>query len=153
MNKFELKIPPVAVFLIVALMMSYMKKNMLFAHVSLPFAWVVFLACFIIATVIALSGVREFRRAQTTVNPVKPETASSIVDSGIFSYTRNPMYLGLFIFLFGIGYWQQNWISLAMSYCFVLYMNHFQIKPEERALERIFGAEYVDYKQRVRRWV
>ncbi|MGF1698016.1 isoprenylcysteine carboxylmethyltransferase family protein [Vibrio lamellibrachiae] len=153
MNKFELKIPPVAVFLIVALMMSYMKKSMLFAHVYLPLAWVVFLSCFIIATVIALSGVREFRRAQTTVNPVKPETASSIVDSGIFSYTRNPMYLGLFIFLFGIGYWQQNWISLAMSYSFVLYMNHFQIKPEERALEKIFGAEYMDYKQRVRRWV
>ncbi|OIQ24580.1 isoprenylcysteine carboxylmethyltransferase family protein [uncultured Vibrio sp.] len=153
MEKLELKIPPVAVFLIAVLMMSYIAKNMPFADLRLPLSGTVFLACLIVSSIVALSGVKEFRRVKTTVNPVKPETASQVVDSGIFAHTRNPMYLGLFILLFGIGYWQQNGLSLAVSFGFIWYMNRFQIAAEERALETLFGIDYVEYKQRVRRWV
>ncbi|MEZ9229851.1 isoprenylcysteine carboxylmethyltransferase family protein [Vibrio amylolyticus] len=153
MEKLELKIPPVAVFLIVVLMMSYMAKNMQFAGVHSPFSGLVLLACLALSSFIALSGVREFRHAETTVNPVKPDTATTVVDSGVFSRTRNPMYLGLFICLFGIGYWLQNGLSLLMSFSFIWYMNRFQISVEERALEKRFGVAYVEYKQRVRRWI
>ncbi|WGV99185.1 isoprenylcysteine carboxylmethyltransferase family protein [Vibrio sp. YMD68] len=153
MDRLELKIPPVAVFVIVILLMNFAAENLMFAHIIFPFTWLVFLVCFIASGIVGLLGIREFRRVKTTVNPVKPETASLVVNSGIFAYTRNPMYLGLFILLFGVGYWLQNGLSLSLSVFFIVYMNRFQIQPEEKALERLFGAEYVDYKQSVRRWI
>ncbi|MFA0071651.1 isoprenylcysteine carboxylmethyltransferase family protein, partial [Vibrio breoganii] len=91
--------------------------------------------------VVGLAGIWEFRKQKTTVNPIKVETASTVVDSGIFGYTRNPMYLGLFILLLCFGYFFQNIFSVLLSFGFVIYMNQFQIKPEERALEQLFGAE------------
>lgn len=63
------------------------------------------------------------------------------------------MYLGLFVLLFGYAYWQQNLLAIVFSFGFIVYMNRFQILPEERALEALFGSQYLDYKQRVRRWI
>jgi protein-S-isoprenylcysteine O-methyltransferase Ste14 len=83
----------------------------------------------------AISGGISFRMAKTTVNPLKPETASSLVTSGVFKYSRNPMYVGLAI----IG--------------FIAYIQRFQIVPEERAMVKLFGAEFSAYQSRVRRWL
>ncbi|MDA0147470.1 methyltransferase family protein [Vibrio sp. LaRot3] len=153
MTFLERKIPPVALFLILALAMVKLDHMLMGFEVSLPLPMVIFALVVVIATVIGLAGVFEFRKAKTTVNPVKVEQASSVVDSGIFSYTRNPMYLGLVMVLFGLAYWQQNIVCFVMPLVFIFYMNKFQIEPEERALEMLFGAEYLDYKQRVRRWI
>ncbi|WP_260258549.1 methyltransferase family protein [Vibrio intestinalis] len=153
MTFLERKIPPVALFLILALAMVKLDHVLMGFEVSLPLPIVIFTLVVLIATVIGLSGVFEFRKAKTTVNPVKVEQATTVVDSGIFAYTRNPMYLGLVMVLFGLAYWQQNIICFAMPLLFIVYMNRFQIEPEERALENLFGAEYLDYKQRVRRWI
>lgn len=153
MDKLERKIPPVALFVLFVVAINYLSHEFLAFRVSLPLAGAVFLICFIVAGLVGLAGVYEFRRAQTTVNPIKVDEASTIVDSGIFSFTRNPMYLGLFLLLFGYAYWQQNVLAILFSFAFIMYMNRFQILPEERALEMLFGAKYVDYKQRVRRWI
>lgn len=153
MDTLERKIPPVALFVLFVVMINHISHEFQLFTADLPLNGIVFVMCFLFAGVVGLSGVYEFRRAQTTVNPVKVDNASSVVDSGIFSYTRNPMYLGLFVLLFGFAYWQQNLLSMGFSFTFVLYMNRFQIKPEEQALESLFGAEYLDYKQRVRRWI
>lgn len=153
MDRLERKIPPVALFVLFVVMINHISHEFQLFKADLPLSGVVFVMCFLFAGVVGLSGVYEFRRAQTTVNPVKVDNASSVVDSGIFSYTRNPMYLGLFVLLFGFAYWQQNLLSVVFSFTFVLYMNRFQIQPEEQALESLFGAEYLDYKQRVRRWI
>lgn len=153
MDKLERKIPPVALFVLFVVAINHLSHEFLAFSVSLPLGWLVFGACFVIAGFVGLAGVYEFRRAQTTVNPIKVDDASSVVDSGIFSYTRNPMYLGLFLLLFGFAYWQQNLLAILFSFTFIVYMNRFQILPEERALESLFGAEYLDYKQRVRRWI
>lgn len=153
MDVLERKIPPVALFVLFVVAINHISHEFVRSTVNLPLSLVVFLICFVVAGCVGIAGVYEFRRAQTTVNPVKVDTASTVVDSGIFAYTRNPMYLGLFLLLFGFAYWHQNLLSIAFSFTFILYMNRFQILPEERALESLFGASYIDYKQRVRRWI
>ncbi|MFM2589771.1 methyltransferase family protein [Vibrio sp. TBV020] len=153
MDVLERKIPPVALFVLFVVAINHLSHEFVRFTVNLPLNLVVFLVCFAIAGIVGIAGVYEFRRAQTTVNPIKVDDASTVVDSGIFAFTRNPMYLGLFLLLFGFAYWQQNLVSITFSFTFILYMNRFQIRPEEKALESLFGAAYLDYKQRVRRWI
>ena len=102
---------------------------------------------------VALGGVVEFRRAQTTVDPIHPDRASALVVRGIYRVTRNPMYLGFALLLAG---WVLALASLAgvvVTLAFVLYLNHFQIPPEEAALDVRFGEAFDYYKVRVRRWL
>ncbi|WP_372384076.1 isoprenylcysteine carboxylmethyltransferase family protein [Vibrio sp. BS-M-Sm-2] len=153
MRFLELKVPPVALFILVLVASYFSAQQLNTGAVGLPFKFIILGVGIVLSGVIGLAGVWEFRKQKTTVNPIKVGTASTVVDSGIFGYTRNPMYLGLFILLFSFGYFFQNIFSVLLSFGFVIYMNYFQIKPEERALEQLFGAEYVDYKQKVRRWV
>ena len=102
--------------------------------------------------VIAL-GIRSFRRARTTVNPLAPTRASALVKSGIYSYSRNPMYLGFSLLLTAWGVWLGSVLTLLVVPLFIAYMNRFQIMPEEQALESLFGSEYIRYQQEVRRWL
>jgi protein-S-isoprenylcysteine O-methyltransferase Ste14 len=99
------------------------------------------------------AGVRTFGRAKTTVNPLKPETASSLVTAGIYTVTRNPMYLGLAITLLAWTIYLASPWALALVAGFVLYIDRLQIRPEERALASLFGSAYEQYKARVRRWL
>jgi protein-S-isoprenylcysteine O-methyltransferase Ste14 len=102
---------------------------------------------------ISLAGVVSFRRAKTTVNPLKPEKASSLVTGGIYKVTRNPMYLGLVLVLLAWAVFLSSAWALAGPVAFVLYMNRFQIEPEERVMGTMFGDNYSEYKARVRRWL
>jgi len=102
---------------------------------------------------IALLGVASFRRASTTVNPIKPDSASSLVSSGVYRVTRNPMYLGLLFLLVAWGVFLSSAAALLVATAFVPAMNRFQIAPEERALRAKFGAEFEAYRARVRRWI
>eukprot|EP01064_Diplonema_japonicum_P002148 TRINITY_DN1137_c0_g1_i1.p1 TRINITY_DN1137_c0_g1~~TRINITY_DN1137_c0_g1_i1.p1 ORF type:complete len:179 (+),score=16.27 TRINITY_DN1137_c0_g1_i1:64-537(+) len=101
-----------------------------------------------------LAGVREFGRASTTVNPTTPGACSSLVSSGIYGYTRNPMYVGMLLCLLGwsafLGGHPYTFFPPAL---FVAYLNKFQILPEERTLAKIFGAEFDTYCSVVRRWL
>ena len=100
-----------------------------------------------------LAGVVSFRRAKTTVNPLEPEAATALVSSGIYGISRNPMYVGLALFLLAwVMYLSSPWVSIGVV-GFVLYMNQFQIEPEERALAEIFGPEFISYQAKVRRWL
>ena len=94
----------------------------------------------------AVAGVIGFRVAATTVNPLKPETATSLVTCGVFQYSRNPMYVGLTVYL------AAGCVLLAVS-LFIAYIYRFQIVPEERAMHKLFGAEYEAYQSSVRRWL
>ncbi|MDF2399026.1 isoprenylcysteine carboxylmethyltransferase family protein [Pseudomonas sp. 3MA1] len=100
-----------------------------------------------------LAGGISFRRARTTVNPLKPEAASALVTSGIYRHTRNPMYVGFALWLLAWGLYLASPLVLLGVLGFVLYMNRLQIAPEERALGRLFGADFAAYLQRVRRWL
>ena len=94
-----------------------------------------------------------FRRSDTTVDPRTPEKASTLVTSGLYSISRNPMYLGLLIMMIAWGVYLTNVFSIAFVVGYVLYLTKFQIKPEEAALENLFGEDYTAYKGRVRRWL
>ncbi|USD48884.1 isoprenylcysteine carboxylmethyltransferase family protein [Vibrio sp. SCSIO 43153] len=153
MKKLELKVPPVALFLLMVLLMYWLKGTLPEMKITVPFVEFVSAGLIALAVAVGIAGVYEFRKAKTTVNPVKPETASMVVDTGIFAYTRNPMYVALLLVIIAVGLWWQHLSVILCSVLFVVYMNRFQIKPEERALERLFGEDYLDYKNQVRRWI
>jgi protein-S-isoprenylcysteine O-methyltransferase Ste14 len=121
-------------------------------HFGLPghnwLAAVVVLAGF----VTGMSGVLSFRKAKTTVNPMKPH-ASSLVTRGVYAMSRNPMYLGGLIMLLGWAIFLLNVLAFLFLPVYVLYINRFQIEPEERVLTSLFGETYVAYQARARRWL
>jgi protein-S-isoprenylcysteine O-methyltransferase Ste14 len=102
---------------------------------------------------IALAGVAEFRRAQTTVDPTDPAKSTTVVTGGVYRHTRNPMYLGFLLVLAGWALYLSNLVASVGPILFVLYMNRFQISPEERILEARFGASFQSYLRSVRRWI
>jgi protein-S-isoprenylcysteine O-methyltransferase Ste14 len=106
-----------------------------------------------IGVVVAIGGVISFRRAETTVNPLKPETSAVLVSTGVYSFTRNPMYLGMVLVLVAWAVYLSSIWSLLGPALFTLYITRFQIVPEERVLDRLFGAPFAAYKKRVRRWL
>jgi protein-S-isoprenylcysteine O-methyltransferase Ste14 len=106
-----------------------------------------------VAVLIAGSAIRQFGAAETTVNPLKPDTASALVQTGIFGKTRNPMYLGLLVALCGWAIWLQSLSNVGVLVAFVIVIYEMQIKPEEAALRKLFGEDYERYCQKVRRWI
>lgn len=101
----------------------------------------------------AVAGVVAFRQAQTTVDPRKPEASSALVRSGVYRYSRNPMYVGFALWLLAWAVFLDSGWALLGLVGFVFYMNRFQIAPEERALREQFGDTFRDYEQRVGRWL
>ncbi len=103
---------------------------------------------------IAFAGAREFAKVSTSFNPLAPERASALVTSGIYRWSRNPMYLGMLLVLVGWGLWLGHALALlAGPTLAVLMLNALQIKPEERILRARFGQDYEHYATRVRRWL
>lgn len=153
MDALELKIPPPIVMLLTAGAMWLVAYAMPAASLSWPRQWLVALVLAVTGIGLAVQGARSFRRASTTVNPLKPETTSSLVTSGIYRFTRNPMYLGMSIVLTGWTVFLGNLVALIGVPVFMLYIGRFQIAPEERVLITLFGKEFSDYQQQVRRWL
>ena len=120
-----------------------------------PFAGhqVLAVAAVMAGVVISAAGVVQFRRARTTVNPMTPDASSSLVVAGIYRWTRNPTYLGFLVALIGVTSWLASPPALLVLLPFVLYMNRFQIVPEERALAARFAGSFDEYRRRVRRWL
>tara|TARA_B000000609_G_scaffold21192_1_gene13103 strand:- start:55 stop:378 length:324 start_codon:yes stop_codon:yes gene_type:complete len=99
------------------------------------------------------AAVSSFKKQKTTVNPISIENASSLVVSGIFKYSRNPMYLGMLFVLLGLAFKFNVIGGLLFTGIFMLFITIFQIKPEEVAMEKLFGQEWKDYTKNVRRWL
>jgi protein-S-isoprenylcysteine O-methyltransferase Ste14 len=98
-------------------------------------------------------GIMAFRASRTTVNPLKPERASALVTGGVYRVTRNPMYVGMVFLLLAWAVYLSAVVPFAGIIVFILYITRFQIQPEERVLQGIFGGEYSTYATRVRRWL
>ncbi len=149
----EARIPPPVIELVAALLMWGVARAWPGLAVDLPGRTAVAVAVALAGIGIAVAGVVEFRRSRTTVNPLRPERASALVDGGVYRFTRNPMYLGMAIVLAGWGIWLGSAPSLLVLPFFVAYLTRFQVVPEERALEVRFGDAFAGYRRRVRRWL
>ena len=111
------------------------------------------LFCLIIGGTIIVFGIVAFRKAETTVTPLHPDKASSLVTMGIYQYIRNPMYFGLLLILFSIGFYLHNLASMFVLPIYIWFISKYQIIPEEEALHKLFGQDYINYQDRVRRWI
>ena len=153
MKSLEVKIPPPAVAAAIALAMWGTSR--LAPLLEIPGVWRLGTAAAILLAGIGFSagGVLAFRRARTTLNPTKPEQASSLVRSGVYRITRNPMYVGLLCVLVAWAVFLSSAWALLGPVVYVLYIGRFQIAPEERALAALFGSEFADYQAKVRRWL
>jgi protein-S-isoprenylcysteine O-methyltransferase Ste14 len=150
MRKLELKIPPLIITLIFGAIIWAIP-----APYKLDSSIVLYGLSFIlfsIGSVVSFLGVWEFRKQKTTVNPMSPQESNRLVIKGVYKLSRNPMYLGFLLWLLSLGAFLGSLISLILVIGFVLYMYYFQIAPEERALEKKFGEEFLIYKKSVRRW-
>lgn len=151
--KLELRIPPL-------IMVGIFAGTMKLAAAALPrlsldstLAAVCSLGLIIGAVGFCILGVVEFKKNKTTVDPRFPDKSSSLVKSGVYSVSRNPMYVGFAMTLLSLVVYLQSPLLVVGVVLFVFYMNKYQIKPEERALETHFGDEFTDYKKQVRRWL
>jgi len=153
MKALEHKIPPPVVAVAVGLIMWGLSMLGVGALPRGQLSTGVAIAIALLGVAAAVFGNISFRRAKTTVNPFKPETASSLVTSGIYRVTRNPMYLGMLLVLVGWAVFLANGLAVIAIALFPAYITRFQIKPEERALTALFGEQYASYSSRVRRWI
>ncbi|MDQ6733456.1 MAG: isoprenylcysteine carboxylmethyltransferase family protein [Nitrospirota bacterium] len=153
MHVLELKIPPVALVLLVAALMWLASWDMPAFGFEFPSRHVLSVSMAVAGAIISGLGIVSFRQARTTVNPMKPDSTSSLVVSGIYRLTRNPMYLGFLLVLLGWAIFLSNALTFVFLPAFVFYMNRFQIEPEEKALHSLFGPQFVAYTSRVRRWL
>lgn len=148
------KIPPPVVALI-AMLLTFLSRDYLdifYLHPHLQRT--LFLLFLVIGVSVIFLATRQFKISKTTVNPLKPETASSLVTSGIFSRTRNPMYLGLTSLLISFSIYFSSVFGIIIYLpLFISYITIFQIIPEEDAMNKLFSNDYKSYCLKVRRWI
>jgi len=138
--------------LLVGILMKVVANLLPFQNFSLMMSSMIGTILAFFGIVISLLGVYEFRKAKTTVDPRNPHKSEFLVRAGIYKFSRNPMYLGFLIILFGWWVILENYLAFYFIPLFVLYMNLFQIKPEEMCLSQKFGEAYTEYCNEVRRW-
>lgn len=153
MKSLELRIPPLALFVVLASAIWAVSKYFPAANLALPGRQIIALISILLGLAVISAGVVEFRRRKTTMSPFSPEQTASVVSSGIYHWTRNPMYLGMALALFGVAVWQANLFGFVVVLLFCVYLTRFQIVPEERMLLKLFGEEFAAYMNQVRRWI
>ena len=153
MSALENKVPPPIVALLIGAVMWAVERLSPLPEGGSPSRLAISggLAC--LGVLFVMLGMLAFRRAKTTINPVNIGAASSIVTSGIYRYTRNPMYVGFALMLAGWAVHIAVPLVLVGPVVFILFITRFQIIPEERVLTSKFGGEYRKYQERVRRWL
>jgi protein-S-isoprenylcysteine O-methyltransferase Ste14 len=156
MNFLQLKCPPPLVMLVsmlCALLLSQRGLGFMQQQVADVSNMMWPLIFFIAGISLALLGIKEFLAQQTTVNPLDPSQSTSLVVSGVFQLTRNPMYLGMLVVLLGWGDFLDNFLAYSGALFFFVYITAFQIKPEEAVMLAKFGEPFKQYCQSVRRWL
>ncbi len=143
-------VPPV--YMLIALL------AMVGLHYAIPLAQLVAppvsylgLAPLFVGITIAATAARMFDRAGTPIRPF--ERSTKLVTSGLYRYTRNPMYVGLTLILIGVWFLLGTASALLPIAIFIWIIQEGFIRGEERFLDEIFGEEYRGYKTRVRRWI
>ena len=153
MSALELRVPPVALAIAVAVLMRFVATITPSLAFAPPGRVVLAPALASLGVAVALAGVAAFRSASTTVDPTRPHGASSLVTGGIYRITRSPMYLGFALALTAWAVWLCHPLAGALAAAFVAWIDRFRIRPEERALRERFGQPFETYARTVRRWL
>ena len=141
--------PPIVT--IVFLFVIFFTKDLFRFSVTLPssLGFIIIL----VGLMIIFIAARQFKAVNTTINPIKPENASVLVNNGIFSYSRNPMYLGMLLIIIGFSIIHNLLAIIVIMPIWIIYMTYFQIIPEEEAMEILFKENFVNYCKKTRRWI
>ena len=150
MEKFS-KIPPPLVVLILVISTFFSSKKI--DLIQIPFQSLISIFILSIGILILLNPVLKFKKSKTTINPIKFKKVNKLVTSGIYKYSRNPMYLGLLMIVISSSIFYLNIYSVLTPLFFYLWINRFQIKREEVFLTEKFGEDYESYKKKTRRWI
>jgi len=153
MSFLETKIPPPVVALLLALVMTWAPLLTPALHASGVARTGAALALAAVGLAVEFAGGASLIRANTTVDPTHPGRVCRFVSTGLYRLTRNPIYLGDLLLLLGWATYLWSPVALALTPLFVVYIDRFQIEPEERVLGDLFGSRYKEYKARVRRWI
>ena len=146
-----LKIPPLILVLILVTT-NYLSKNKL-EIIYLPDKHSISLLILLIGIFILINPVFKLIKSKTTVNPIKFKKVNKLVTSGIYKYSRNPMYLGMILIIISTTVIYLNYYSMITPLIFYFWINRFQIKREEIFLKEKFGKEYLSYMSKTRRWI
>jgi len=153
LTRLALKIPPALLFVIwlgVMASLRYIFPGLNYQIFITPYVAGLFFFC---GLFLVLAGFFHFRKVQTTINPRRPEQTTTIVTSGIYRLSRNPMYLGFLMWLVAWAFILSNLVTFVFLPLFVFYMNRYQIIPEEKILHHQFGDIYYRYLKQVGRWL
>ena len=145
------RIPPPLIAMICVLII-FLSKSI---FPSFVFSYKLQLGIFVstIGFLLLIVSIKSFIDNKTTINPLNLKKSTYLVTSGVFRFSRNPMYLGMLLFLLGTAIILNIIGGLIISILFIFYMNFFQIIPEEKALQNLFGKNYRNYRKTVRRWI
>jgi protein-S-isoprenylcysteine O-methyltransferase Ste14 len=146
-----LKIPPLILVLILVTT-NYLSKNKL-EIIYLPEKHSISLLILLIGIFILINPVFKLIKSKTTVNPIKFKKVNKLVTSGIYKYSRNPIYLGKILIIISTTVFYLNYYSMITPLIFYFWINRFQIKREEVFLKEKFGKEYLLYCSKTRRWI
>lgn len=147
------RIPPPVVVVIIAALMWLLARFAGFGNVTFEGQSLLVLIFTMAGIGMMLVAAISFYQAKTTINPLDPTKALHLITTGLFGFSRNPIYLADLLILIAWAFWLGNIFNIALLVVFVAYIHRFQIAPEERALAGLFGDAYRDYCSRVRRWV
>ena len=145
------KIPP-PILVLILVMSIYFSQNQL-EIIYLPYKHSISILILLAGILILINPVFKFIKSKTTVNPVKFAKVNKLVTSGIFKYSRNPMYLGMILIIISTTIFYLNYYSVITPFIFYFWINRFQIKREEIFLKEKFGKEYLSYMSKTRRWI
>ena len=145
------KIPPPTVTLVFGLAIYFSKP--LFPDFSNLILNVLSLLLIIVGPLTLISAARSFKVQETTINPINIDKATSLVVSGVFKYSRNPMYLGMALILLSISFKFNLLGGIFFTLLFAIYITRFQIIPEEAVMEKLFSDDFQKYKSKTRMWI
>lgn len=148
----ELKVPPVLVFLFFGLVMYVTATFLPFGYFDFFGRKLLSQVLLVLAILIMIIAIFQFYKTKTTISPLKPEKASNLVTGGVYTFSRNPIYLAMLLILLALGVVLGNAFNTLTAAAFVGYMNKFQIIPEERILLDKFGRSFKEYCTLTRRW-